>query len=193
MKVFIDGQELPEAASAPEALQAAQEHVARSGRVLTEIQLDGMPMDEEAFLKVHTGAQACFSSKPLRVLINETLAEAQSYIPRLTLGLEEIATLFEGQEAAAAQGKLADALDGLDWLLLVYQKCCALLAAPPSEVERKRLEETLLTDISRLADPLEGKRFFEVALCIRKGLLPSIEEFSKMFQKLAAEAETPLQ
>ena len=80
MKVSIDGQErreIPSTASPLEILEAVRAEASRSGLVLTGIRVDGVELDEQAFLGLSGGMSAHFALTPVRLLIQETLTEAQ--------------------------------------------------------------------------------------------------------------------
>ena len=101
MKVSIDGQEhreIPSTASPLEILEAVRAEAARSGLVLTGLRVDGVEMDERAFLALSGGMSAHFSLTPVRLLIRETIAEALDYVARLKKGIEEIADRFEQRD-----------------------------------------------------------------------------------------------
>lgn len=187
MKVSIDGQErsgFSPSASPLEILDGVKAEAARSGLVLTGIQVDGVEMDEAAFLGLSGGLSAQFTLTPVRVLVQESLAEALSYVARLKKGVEEIAGHFEGGEVPAAQGRLSEALEGLDWALDVYERCSALMAMPPAEEERA-FREGLLDTLNRLIGLMEEKRHLQMALILRQELLPSLDTLARMLGKVS--------
>ncbi|MDR1377026.1 MAG: hypothetical protein LBJ22_05910 [Synergistaceae bacterium] len=189
MKVYIDGQEYSElldSADAASILKVVRGEVSRNGRVVTEIRLDGVVMDEEAFLNVTGGLAARFVSQPVRELIHNSLDEAIKYTPRLTKGLEEIALHFEKNELSIGQGKLADAADGLDWLLLVFQNCSALLAMEEeiNDSGLDGLKAALSESINSLGTLHTERQYLQMASCIRQKLIPAIEKFSMHIKRL---------
>ena len=187
MKVHIDGQECTDIiGGALSILSAVKRRVAETGRVMTEIRLDDVVMDEEAFSSVSGGLSVNFTSRSVRDLVLESLDEALKYIPRLTGGLEEIALHFEKNEFAVGEGKLADGADGLDWLLQVFQKCNSLLAVNGVDNNDglSELTEALNDDISSLGALHSEKKYLQMAFCIRQKLVPAIEKFSMHVQRL---------
>ena len=188
MKVWIDGQEHREiASSAPalEVLEAVRGEAARSGLVLTGIRVDGVEMDENAFLALSGGMAAHFTLTPVRVLVQESLTEALDYVSRLKKGLEEIAGHLESGETSAAQGKLSNAMDGLDWVLGVYERCSALAAAPFAEEEEQAFRDTLLSTLNRLVELMDGKKYLQMALILRQELLPSVNALALKIGRLS--------
>jgi len=187
MKIYIDGQEytdFPGEGSALSILSEAKRRISGTGRVLTEIRLDDVVMDEEVFAGVNGGLGVHFTSRPVRGLILETLDEALKYIPRLIKGLEEIALHFEKNEFIAGEGKLADGADGLDWLLQAFQKCTLLLAVNENADGLRELKESLDGTISSLGAVHAEKKYPQMAFCIRQELIPEIEKFSVHVQRL---------
>ncbi|MDR2527926.1 MAG: hypothetical protein LBD04_02765 [Synergistaceae bacterium] len=187
MNVYIDGQDYSEilkSADAASILNVVQSETSRNGRVVTEIRVDDVAMDEEAFLNLTGGLSASFSTQLVRDLVVDSLDEAIKYIPRLKKGLEEIALHFEKNETAAGQGKLADAAEGLDWLLSVFQKCTTLLAVGEEANGGENLKAALAADVGRLA-ALHGEgKFLQMALAIRQKLVPEVGEFALHVQRL---------
>ena len=189
MKVSIDGQErreIPSTASPLEILEAVRAEAARSGLVLTGLQVDGVEMDERAFLALSGGMSAHFSLTPVRLLVRETLAEALSYISRLKKGIGEIADHFEEGGTSAAQNGLSEAMEGLDWTLDVYERCSTLTAGASADPEKQAFRGGLLDILNRLIGLMDGKRYPQMALVLRQELLPSIDELALMLGRLSA-------
>ena len=187
MKVYIDGQECTDIAGdagASSILSEVRRRVSEAGRVVTEIRLDDVVMDEEAFAGVSGGLGVHFTSCPVRDLVLESLDEALKYIPRLTKGLEEIALHFEESEFADGEGKLADGAEGLDWLLQVSQRCGTLLAVGGDYGDSGEINAALTDSISSLGTYHSEKKYLQMAFCIRQKLIPEIEKFSMHVQKL---------
>ena len=187
MKVYIDGQECTDTigdGSASSILNAVNRRASETGRVVTEIRLDDVVMDEEAFSSVSGGFGVHFTSCPVRDLVLESLGEALKYVPKLTRGLEEIALHFEKNETAAGEGKLIDGAEGLDWLLQVTQKCGSLLAVGDKYREAGEISGPLADSISSLGTFHSEKKYLQMAFSIRQKLVPEIEKFSMHVQKL---------
>ena len=189
MKVYIDGRDYSEllvGADVASILNVVRGEASRKGCVIAEVRLDGVIMDEEAFLNVTGGLTVHFAFQSVRELVYNSLGEAVGYIPRLRRGLEEIALHFEKNEIAIGQGKLANAAEGLDWLLLVFQNCSTLLAIN-KEMNGSGLSELKIA-LSESVDFLGAlhteRQYFQMALCIRQKLIPEIENFSMHVKRL---------
>jgi hypothetical protein len=187
MKVYIDGQECTDVlgdGSASSILSEVKRRASETGRVVTEIRLDDVVMDEDAFAGVSGGLGVHFTSYPVRDLVLESLDEALNYIPRLTKGLEEIALHFEKNEFADGEGKLADGAEGLDWLLQVSQRCGMLLAVSDDFGGYGEINAAFADSISSLGTYHSEKKYLQMAFCIRQKLVPEVEKFSMHVQKL---------
>ena len=186
MKIYIDEQECIDITGdggASSILSEVRSRASGAGRAVTEIRVDDVVMDEEAFLSVSGGLAVHFTSLPVRVLVLESLDEAMKYVPRLTKGLEEIALHFEKNEYSVGEGKLADGADGLDWLLQVFQKCNLLLAVNDNS-DVNEISKTLTENISSLGVFHSEKKYLQMAFCIRQKLVPEVGKFSMHIQKL---------
>jgi len=186
MKIYVDGQECNDIigdGSALAILSAVRHRVFEAGRVVTEIRLDDVLMDEEAFAGVSGGLVVQFTSRLVHDLVLESLDEALKYVPRLTKGLEEIALHFEKNELAVGEGKLADGAEGLGWFLQVFQKCSALLSVTDNDVLRE-LKDALTGCIGSLGAYHAEKKYLQMAFCIREKLVPEIEKMSVHVQRL---------
>ncbi|MDR2175901.1 MAG: hypothetical protein LBO82_08195 [Synergistaceae bacterium] len=188
MKVYLDGQEiaLPGGADAPSVLSAVRGQVAKDGRVITGLRVDDVEMDDEAFLNLTGGMAAHFVSQPVRDLVRESLDDALGYAPRLTKGLEEIALHFDRNELATAESGLADAAEGLDWLLRVFHHCSALLAVggEADDAGLAKLKESLAAAVERLGSLHEERLYPQMALAIRQDLLPKVNELAAHVRSL---------
>jgi len=187
MKIYIDGQERTDIicdGEAPSILSEVKRRALDAGSVVTEIRLDDVVMDEQAFSNVSGGLVAHFTLRSVHDLIMETLDEAVKYTPRLTRGLEEIALHFEKNEIPAGEGKLADGAEGLDWLLQVYQKCNSLLAVNDNFGDVGVISGTLTECISSLGSYHSEKEYLQMAFCIRQKLVPEIEKLMVHVQRL---------
>ena len=187
MKIYLDGQEcagIGGDGGTSSILSAVVRRASDAGRVITEIRLDDVVMEEEAFLNVSGGFRADFTSQSLRELVLESLDEALKYVPRLTGGLGEIAAHFEKNENTAGEGKLADAAEGLDWLLQVFQKCSSLLAENNNQSDVVEISKAFTESIGSLAALHSEKNYLRMAFFIREQLIPEIDKFTVHVQRL---------
>jgi hypothetical protein len=167
-------------------LNVVRGQVAKDGRVITELRVDDVEMDDEAFLNLAGGMAARFVSQPVRDLVRESLDDALGYVPRLVNGLEEIALHFDRNELGTAEGKLADAAEGLDWLLRVFHYCSALLAVgeETDEPGLAKLKESLAAAVDQRGAQHAKRCDPQMAHANRQDLLPNVNEFVTHVRRL---------
>jgi hypothetical protein len=151
-----------------------------------KLRVDNVEMDDEAFLNLTGGMAAYFVSQPTRELVLESLDEALNYAPRLTKGFEQICLHFDANELAMGEWKLADAAEGLDWLLSAFHHCQALLGIGDEINDQglAKLKGTLADVINRLGSQHDERQFSQMAITIRQELLPNVREFVTHVRRL---------
>jgi hypothetical protein len=137
-----------------------------------------------------------FTSQPIISLVRESVEEGQKYIPTLLKGLEGIATLIEEGRENEAQNSFAQAVEGINWLVGVFAKSCALLgitadnlSAGDWEKDSKELNEVL----GEIISIMEGGRTMRMAFAIRERLVPEIAKFSSYWSNVSSQLDSPLQ
>lgn len=186
MKVWFNDQARPDLEEAPhrEVLEAAEAEAARTGSVITSVTVDDAEISPETFPQLSGGLSARFTLVPLRSLVKETLEEAQGYLPRLEEGLLSIAKAFGDGDPASAQSLLADALDGLDWLLTVCRSCVSLMGSPLLQSRQDAFEEGLLLSLNVLMAQGEAGDFRGMADTLKDELLPKLRPLSDTLNEL---------
>lgn len=178
MKVLVDGKDLDlrSEATKAEILAEIRSDCAARGQVFDSLLVDGVALNEEAFLSLEGGSLVEVSTIPLRDLIKSSLEEAVRYLPRLIAGLRSVADSLEASEKTQALSILSDALEGVGWIIRIIADSHALLGARPDEGE---ILAGLLGDLQErletLAQSLEEDRPFEAALQIREEIIPALE------------------
>ena len=202
MRIRLDGRELSldqdvidEGKEA--VFNAVREEALEKKSVIVNITVDGEPIDdEEVFFSLSGGLDIEFNSQPVMELVNESLSEGNRYFPILISGLESIATLFEENKTTDARNKFVQALEGINWLVKVFDNCCILLSSNPEQMECGNFNE----DISALNEALEeiitamdGGKTMTQAWITREKLLPSVRKLYLYWNELAKELDSPLQ
>jgi hypothetical protein len=165
--------------------------------VIVDIIVDGESVsDENVFFTLSGGIDIRFVSQPIRNLVPESLAEGERYLVRLIEGLETVATLFEQGRDQDALSRFAKCVEGIDWLVSVFGKCCLLLSIDRDVFNAGDYEE-FTSDFNKtqseiLSSMEEGKNM-RVAFLIRDTLIPMIERFSGFWDEVKEHVETPLQ
>ncbi|MDR1965530.1 MAG: hypothetical protein LBQ36_02365 [Synergistaceae bacterium] len=202
MRVRLDDEELSISEDIiEEGKEAVFEAVRKSAfsknRVIVDIVVDGVSIqDEDAFFSLSGGLDINFASQPIKDLVRESIDEGKNYIPTLVRGLQGIATMIEEGNEAGAKGSFSQAIDGINWLVGVFAKSCALLGVTASglasgnwESDSRELNQVLEDMIS----VMEGGRMMRMAYIIRERLIPSIEKFASYWSEIASQLDSPIQ
>jgi hypothetical protein len=181
-----------------EAIYNAVRSIARGGNdVIVDIIVDGESLnDEEAFFSLSGGIDIQFISQPIRDLVPESIAEGERYFLALEKGLEGVATLLEEGRESDALSQFAKCLEGIDWLIEVFGKCCLLLALSPGDFRTGNYDEFIASfNVTQgdILSSMEGGKNLRVAFLVRDGLLPLIARFSSFWGEVKEQIETPLQ
>ena len=176
---------------------AAREEALEKKSVIVNITVDGEPInDEDAFFSLSGGLDIEFTSQPVMELVNESLNEGNRYFPILISGLESTATLFEENRAADAKNKFVLALEGINWLVKVFDNCCILLSSNPADMDSGSFNDDIAVLNGVLEELItsmdEGKPMTQAWL-IREKLLPSLTQLFQYWSELAKELDSPLQ
>jgi hypothetical protein len=118
MKVLLDGEPLPDAATLREGLRSAIQHADARGRIIVEALGDGTPLTEEQLTTPdQSGAppgELRLRSADPRPLVARTLREGSELLARVRAEQERSA-------AALQEGRLEDALETLRNVLSAWQ------------------------------------------------------------------------
>lgn len=201
MRIRLDEVELP---LSEEIIDEGKEAVFEAARrdalskksVIVEIIVDGVHIEnEETFFSLSGGMDIQFTSQPIISLVRESMEEGQKYIPTLIKGLGGIATLIEEGRENEAQNSFAQAVEGINWLVGVFAKSCALLGITSDGLsagdwakDSKELNEVLEEIISIM----EKGRTMRMAFVIREKLIPVITKFSSYWSDVSSQLDSPL-
>lgn len=125
------------------------------------------------------------SGQPLGTLLRESLDSAMDYGPKLRNGLEAVARMLDEGDVARALPYLSQALQGINWLMAVYDDCREFLAAPVRPQEEAAVRSGLLNALKRLVSRVEAASFVEAAWMIREELLPCLRTLSARVEALS--------
>ncbi len=170
-------------------------YVSSQGEVIHSVETDGEEMLPEAFLQISGDHDFIVKTKPIRLLVRESLEEARRYLPSLLKGYESIANKLEGEETKEALELMQQAFEGTQWILEVTQNCQVLLGESSlsgSEEGREKRDSVSFT-FKKMEKALEEQRFFEIAFLLREELLPGLEQFRDYIQKLCSLATAEIQ
>ncbi|MDR1943982.1 MAG: hypothetical protein LBQ19_04085 [Synergistaceae bacterium] len=177
-------------------LDAVKRIALDGGGVIMDIIVDGELVTEEAFLSLSGGVDIRFVSQAIRELAPETLSEGDRYLSILGGGLEDVATLFEQRKEQEALSRFSECVEGIDWLLAVFGKCCLLFAMSPDSFKSGGYGDFIAcfnATQKEILTCMEGGKNMRVAFLIREELIPLIDRFSGFWREVKEHAETPLQ
>ncbi len=122
MKIKLDGKEVPYEKNIARAI----ENILKSqNRVVRKITVNDTEMVNASLQEVledfHQGKEVVVESCTIESLINETIKDANDYIPRLRDGLLSIRDLVLSGESGEANKLLDSCIEGLEWLILTIE------------------------------------------------------------------------
>jgi hypothetical protein len=177
--------------------EAARRSALSKNRVIVDIVVDGESIqDEDAFFSLSGGFDVRFRSQPIIDLVRESVTEGLRYIPALSKGLEGIATMLEENREQDAGVSLSQALEGLNWLVSVFDRSCGLLGMSADSFVSGNLtgdSVELNKVLEEMAGIMESGRSMRLAYVIRERLLPVVGKFAGYWHEIASQLERPLQ
>ena len=202
MTIWLDGVELSVGEETIEegkeaVFDAARKKALSGNRVIVNITVDGVEIeDEDAFFSLSGGRDVRFVSQPIIDLVRESVAEGQRYIPALLKGLEGIATMIEENNETGARNAFSQAIDGINWLVGVFAKSCALLGVTSSGLASGDWDKDageLNAALEEMVSVMESGRTMRMAYIIRERLSPAIEKFASYWSDIESQLDRPLQ
>ncbi|MDR2780739.1 MAG: hypothetical protein LBB28_06400 [Synergistaceae bacterium] len=202
MTILLDGVELSideeTIKESKEAVyEAARKKALLGNRVIVNITVDGVRIeDEDAFFALSGGRDVQFISQPIIDLVRESVAEGRRYIPVLIKGLEGIATMIEENNETGARNAFSQAIDGINWLVGVFSKSCALLGITSSGLasgDWDKDSKDLNGALEEMVSVMESGRTMRMAYIMRERLSPAIEKFASYWSDIESQLDRPLQ
>jgi hypothetical protein len=192
---FVSGETMEEGKEA--VYEAARKKALSNNRVIVNITVDGVDIeDEDAFFSLSGGRDVQFVSQPIIDLVRESVAEGRKYIPVLTKGLDGIATMIEENKETEARNAFSQAIDGINWLVGVFSKSCALLGITSGGLVSGDWDEDskeLNGALEEMASAMESGRTMRMAYIIRERLRPAVEKFASYWSDIESQLDRPLQ
>ena len=177
--------------------EAARRNALSKKSVIVDILVDGVQIeDEETFFSLSGGMDIHFTSQPIISLVRESMEEGQKYLPTLLKGLEGIATLIEEGRDNEAQNSFSQAVEGINWLVGVFAKSCALLGITSDSLSAgdwAKDSKELNAVLEEIISIMESRRTMRMAFVIREKLIPEITKFSSYWSDISSQLDSPLQ
>ncbi|MDR1651134.1 MAG: hypothetical protein LBR87_05045 [Synergistaceae bacterium] len=201
MRVMLDGTPLAISGDVidegKEAIYEAAKKIALSNNsVIVKIAVDGVSIeDEDAFFSLSGGIDIQFSSQPVIDLVRESVSEGEKYMPALVKGLQGIATMIEENNETGAKNSFSQAIDGINWLISVFARSCALLGINADDLKSGKWSQDsaeLNRVLEEMISVMESGRLMRLAYIIRENLVPVVQKFSAYWSEIASQLDSPL-
>ena len=201
MRIRIDEVDfaLPEGAGNDKKsiFEAVKREVLGRNRVISQVIVDGNPLDDQdLFCTLAAGAETQFVTQPIRELVAQSMDEGTNYVPLLKSGLESVATDFEAGRDGEAMGKFTQAVEGINWLISVFDRSCILLGVTTDMLASGRFDKDMgdmRNALEEMTAAMENGKNMALAYLIREKLLPAIDRFSLYWSEVSSQLDTPLQ
>ncbi|MCD6362791.1 MAG: hypothetical protein J7M13_02145 [Synergistetes bacterium] len=196
MKVFIDEEERIdlEDLGIKEIVSRVEEEVKKSGRVVMKVEVDGRPVDEKKLgeMDLSGAREISFITKSVRDLVKESLGDLRLYLPKLVGGLKDIASLFRVGEFKKGLGLLPKAVEGLGWLIKVFEYTAVILGVEWSEykeIDFDKERDELIEKMSEISSVLEDRDFIRLSDLLAYEIAPTLERWEKVADYLLSLAQ----
>ncbi|MDK2872107.1 MAG: hypothetical protein PWQ16_1459 [bacterium] len=196
VKVFVDEEERVdlEDMEVSEVVSRVEEELKRDGKVIMRVELDGQPLGERKLEEIDLRGvrEIAFFSKSVSELVKESLADLQVYLPRLSGGLKDIASLFRLGEFKKALGLLPKAVEGVGWLIKVFEYTALLLGVEwktLKDVDFERERDAVVSKLGEVSKALEDRDFIRLSDLLAYEVAPVIEGWEKIADYLLSLAQ----
>lgn len=202
MRIRLDDEELSLSSDIMEGgrrgiFDAARQMATTNGRVITEVIVDGESLDDmESFCELSSGQDVQFKSQVIGSLVRESIAEGRSYLPNLLNGLAVVASKFEAGSVEEARTLMAQGVEGINWLVSVFDRCTGFLGFTDSSFTSGDFPADVTAIKEAMGDmvkAMEAGQDKKMAFVIRDALLPALERFSAYWDEVARTLDTPMQ
>lgn len=196
VKVFVDEEERIdlEDMEVGEIVSKVEEELKKSGRVIMKVELDGKPLGERKLEEVDLSKvrEISFFSKSVAELVRESLTDLQVYLPRLAGGLKDIASLFRVGEFKRALSLLPKAVEGIGWLIKVFEYTALLLGVEWKNIEWIDFEgerDSVIAKMGEISKALEDRDFIRLSDILAYEVAPTVEDWGKIADYLLSLAQ----
>ena len=128
-----------------------------------------------------------FETQKIIKLINETIKEAESYLPKLKTALKETSQLFRIDEYNKANKLFNQAVDGLEWYLNVLNSVIDLKDESQTVSEIEELLNKFNMALNRAMISLNQKKYNDFADLIEVEIIEYLDKLQSYHQELLEE------
>ncbi len=129
------------------------------------------------------------STKKTDVLIEETLLEAEEYLPKLREGFENTVKLIRDDQLAKGHENFEKCLDGIKWYIGVFSKVFSLLYKD-KELEDEDVFEELNLLLSTILKEMSNEKYGKMADKIEYEMIDYIDKLININSDLLEKIET---
>lgn len=200
MRIRVDEAEfeLPQGASGDRKsiFEAVKREAVNNNRVIAQVIVDGSPLeDHDSFYSLVSGTEVQFITQPIRELVAQSMVEGAGYLPLLISGLESVATDFEQGRDGEALTKFSQAVEGINWLIGVFDRSCILLGITTDTLSSGHFDEdfgNMRNALEEMTAAMENGKTMTLAYLIRDKLLPAINRLSLYWSEVSSQLDAPL-
>lgn len=128
-----------------------------------------------------------FEKQKIIKLINETIKEAESYLPKLKTALKETSQLFRIEEYNKANELFNQAVDGLEWYLNILNSIVDLKDESQSVSELEELLNKFNMALNRAMISLNQEEYNDFADLIEVEIIEYLDKLQNYHQELLDE------
>lgn len=128
-----------------------------------------------------------FETKTVPVLIEETLTEAEDYLPKLKNALNNSAAKFKKEQVAEAANLLDKTLEGIEWYLEVINGIISLIDQQELKDKGNKILKDFTQALNRAMVALQNEDFDYLADLLEVEMVEYLDELSDFNQELLEE------
>jgi hypothetical protein len=125
-----------------------------------------------------------FQTKELSLLIEETLKEAEKYLPKLKKALKNSAFMFKNKEEQRASGLLDKTLEGIEWYLEVINGIISLTDNEELQDQGNKILSSFTQSLNRAMVALQNKHYNYLGDILEVEMLEYLNKLSDFNKKL---------
>ena len=157
-------------------------------RIISQIEVDGVELNPDYFqsrlFKADEVQRIDFKTKKTAVIIEETIEEAEDYLPRIEEALSTVAKHFRSAIDQRGDSKFNQCLEGLEWYLDVLNRILSLLEDEELKEEGNSLIEEFNQLLQRALKNYQNKNMQDLADNIEHEILGYLQKFRTFNKKL---------
>lgn len=192
MKIYLNEKELDksyQSSTLPDLLASIKDDL--DDEILRQIFVNGVKVNEkylrESFLDKEDIQSIKFTTQKIEVLINETLQQAEEYLPKLKNGIMDTANCFRNGESKETNERYQQILKGVEWFIKAMTKILSIKGNDDLYKESQELIGGLNKSLTELMKAYNKNDIVLVADILEYKIIDYIDEFILINNKLLGE------